>query len=89
MEICYFDAFLSPTNTDTVLLSFNLKQALMIHEGVLLPPEILDLCRYVEFTDETKHGEHGKTAKYCTQYIEMVHLYHDISRSVRESDFWE
>ena len=52
---------------------------MMIHEGGTqlamesLPPQILDLCsRYVEFTDETKHGDHGKTAKYCTQYIEMV-----------------
>ena len=52
-----------------------------------LPPEILDLCsRYLEFTEETKRAEHGKTAKYWMQYIEMVHLYHDLSRSVREID---
>ena len=66
---------------------------MMINEGGTqltmdsLPPEILDLCsKYVEFTEETKRGEHGKTAKYWMQYIEMVHLYHDLSRSVRESD---
>ena len=36
MEICHFNAFLSLTNTDTVLLSFDFKQALMmIHEGVV------------------------------------------------------
>ena len=75
MEICHFNDFLSLTNTDTVLLSFDLKQALMmISEGGTqltmdsLPPEILDLCsRYVEFTEETKRGEHGKTAKYWMQ----------------------
>ena len=34
MEICHFDAFPSITNTDTVLLSFDLKQSLMmINEG--------------------------------------------------------
>ena len=84
MELCHFNAF----------LSFDLKQAIMmINEGGTqltmdsLPLEILDLCsRYVEFTEETKGGEHGKTAKYWMQYIEMVHLYHDLSRSVRESD---
>ena len=94
MEICQFNAFLSLTNTDAVLLNFDLKQAFkMINEGGTqltmdsLPPEILDLCsRYVEFTEEMKRGEHGKTAKYWTQYIEMVHLYHGFSRSVRESD---
>ena len=94
MEICHFNTFLSLTNTDTVLLSSDLEQALMmIHEGGTqlalqsLPPEILDLCsRYCYFTDETKRGEHGKTAKYCTQYIGIVHLYHDLSRSVCESD---
>ena len=67
MEICHFNTFLSLTNTDTVVLSFDLKQSLMmIHEGGTLlamdtlPPEILDQCsRHVEFTDETKRGEHG------------------------------
>ena len=50
-------------------------------------PEILDLCsRYVKFTDETKCGEHGRTAKNWMQYIEMAHLYRDLSHSVHESD---
>ena len=81
MEICHFNAFLSLTYTDTVLLNFDLKQALMmVNEGGTqlamesLPPEILDLCsRYVEFTDETKRGEHGKQQNTDAN-IEMVHL---------------
>ena len=52
-----------------------------------LPAEILDLCSaYAEFIEDTKRGEHGLTAKYWMQYIEMFHLYHDRLCSVREGD---
>ena len=94
MEILHFNAFLCLTNTETELLSIHVKQVLeMIDEaGVqtsmeILPPEILDLCsKYAEFIEDTKRYEHGKIARYWMQYIEMVHLYHDLSRSVHESD---
>ena len=87
MEICHFNTFLSLSNTDTVLLTFDLNQARgRQHTACYVVFLILDLCsRYVEFKDETKRGEHGKTAKYWMQYIEMVHLYRAFSRSVRES----
>ena len=64
---------------------------MMINEGGTqltmdsLLPELLDRwSRYVEFTEEMKRGEQGKTAKYWMQYIEIVHLYHGLPRIVHK-----
>ena len=42
--------------------------------------------KIASFIEDTKRGEHGLTAKYWMQYIEMFHLYHDLLCSVREGD---
>ena len=37
---------------------------------------------------ETKvSGMHGKTAQFWVKSVQMIHLYHDFSRSVRNGDF--
>ena len=43
--------------------------------------EFLEL--YKKFTVDTSKGLHGKTAQYWMIYIEMVHMYHQLTRSVR------
>ena len=32
-------------------------------------------------------GMHGKTAQFWVKSVQMIHLYHDFSRSVRNGDF--
>ena len=43
--------------------------------------EFLEL--YKKFTVDTSKGLYGKTAQYWMIYIEMVHMYHQLTRSVR------
>lgn len=42
--------------------------------------------KYEEFSEETRNGIHGKTAQYWMGYVDMLHLYHEFSRSVRRGD---
>ena len=39
-----------------------------------------------EFAQETRNGNHGKTAQYWMGYVDMLHLYHEFSRSIRTGD---
>ena len=43
--------------------------------------EFLEL--YKKFTVDTSKGLHDKTAQYWMIYIEMVHMYHQLTRNVR------
>ena len=42
--------------------------------------------KYEEFAQETKDGNHGKTAQYWMGSVDMLHLYHEFSRSIRTGD---
>ena len=46
--------------------------------------EIFD--RYCTFTQDTEKGSYGKTAKFWIQYVYLIHLYHNFTRSVRTGD---
>ena len=41
---------------------------------------------YDEFSRESLRGEHGKTGMLWMQYIDMIHLYREFTRSVRVGD---
>ena len=43
--------------------------------------EVLD--GYLLFSRDTLEGKYGLTAQYWMGYIEMLHLYHEFSRSIR------
>ena len=45
------------------------------------------LANYKLFVQETAEGKIEKTAQYWINYVNMVHLYHQLSRSVRTGDF--
>lgn len=47
--------------------------------------EIIEL--YMIFQKDTIAGNYGKTAQFWIQYVKLVQLYHDFSRSVRVGDF--
>ena len=50
--------------------------------------ELLEiLSGYKNYWNESISGMHGKTAQFWMKYVEMIHLYHDFSRSVRTGDF--
>ena len=46
--------------------------------------EVLD--GYLLFSRDTLEGKYGLTAQYWMGYIEMLHLYHEFSRSTRTRD---
>jgi hypothetical protein len=52
-----------------------------------LPEETKMLIeKYEDFTGETRQGVHGQTAQYWIGYVDMVHLFHEFTRSVRTGD---
>ena len=46
--------------------------------------ELIKKCE--EFAQEKRNGKHGKTAKYWMGYVDMLHLYHEFSGSIRTGD---
>ena len=42
--------------------------------------------KYEELTQETRNGNHGNMAQYWMGYVNMLHLYHEFSRSIRTGD---
>lgn len=59
-----------------------------MHEGLKLKPELKNILnKYQEFPKLTLAGEHGNTAQYYMQYVELVNIYLKFERSIRTSDF--
>ena len=46
------------------------------------------ISEYEDYCRKTISGEHGLTSKFWFQYINMIHLYHEFSRSVRNGDLF-
>ena len=46
--------------------------------------EVLE--RYYIFTQDTEQGLYGKTAKFQIQYMYLMHLYRNFTRSARTGD---
>ena len=62
------------------------KQIQIIDENSI-PKEIQTiLAKYEKYTEETKKGLHGKTAKFWYGYVEMMQIYHQFIRSIRVGD---
>ncbi|GFV43900.1 hypothetical protein TNCV_1530741, partial [Trichonephila clavipes] len=45
------------------------------------------LSAYQKFVEETRQGEHGKTAQFYLIYIQLVNYYITLSRNIRLGDF--
>ena len=91
LRILHLNLFLEETDTDLDLLGtdlhmfFSNKSDFSFQE---LPSKITDLYYvYQDFSNETKSGKHGLTAQFWMQYMHMIELYHQLSRSIREGDF--
>ena len=92
LGLLHFEAFLESSKTDIEMVKADLtilQSNITSEKNIKQVPEgILDLCRsYSAYVEETKSGEHGATARYWMQYMNMIELHHDLSRSVREGDF--
>ena len=91
MEILHFRAFVSQCPNE--YLNNTLKHE--VARTIVDAPHMLTdtsnemreiLNSYREFTEHTRNGTHGQTAQYWMGYIDMVHLYHEFSRSIRTGD---
>ena len=52
-----------------------------------LSQELIEfIAAYETFVKDTVNGNHGLTAKYWMHYVDMIHLYHEFSRSIRTGD---
>ena len=40
------------------------------------------LAAYISYKVETIYGKRGKAAKYWIKYVNMIHLYHEFSRTI-------
>lgn len=50
--------------------------------------EISDiLIKYLRYKEDTKNGKFGKTAQYYMMYIDFIHYYLMLTRSIRMGDF--
>ena len=41
---------------------------------------------YHSYVTDTLDGKHGKTAQFWISYVQMIHIYHEFSRSIRSGD---
>ena len=41
---------------------------------------------YARYTDETRSGAHGDTAKFWMMYIDYIHTYHNFERAIRTNN---
>ena len=87
----HMEEFLSVSKPEfdfsSTYLSILVNQLISGNDPKQLPPDFSELfLAYNDYVDETKLGKHGLTAQYWMQYMTMIKLYHDLSRSVREGD---
>ena len=88
----HMEEFLSVSNPgfdfSSTYLSILVNQLISGNDLKQLPSDFgeLFLAYNNDHVDETKLGKHGLTAQYWMQYMTMIKLYHDLSRSVCEGD---
>lgn len=94
MESLHFEMFLASQensfeNYEIIRSEVGVMKQEIDHEdsNFVYSKEMEDIfTKYTSYCDDTRKGEHGKTAKYWIEYISMIHLYHDFSRSIRVGD---
>ena len=92
MQCLHFKSFLSSKeNSEEICETLRLELDNLHASGDItmysFPKEIEDVIeQYEAFCKQTMQGSLGKTAQYWMQYIDMIHLYHNFSRSIRSGD---
>ncbi|GFX70018.1 uncharacterized protein TNCV_340451 [Trichonephila clavipes] len=96
LKMLHFDNFLD--NIEYNFLKDQVIDDLLHYQEVIdshssmpieLPNNVLSrvLSAYQKVVEETRQGEHGKTAKFYLIYIQLVNYYITLSRSIRMGDF--
>lgn len=84
-EMLHFDSFLQTIEE----LTEDTVQDILTTSGDLssVRPSVRKvLDEYEKYCDDTKKGEHGKTAEYWFTYVQYMHLYKEFSRAIRTGD---
>ncbi|GFW32110.1 uncharacterized protein TNCV_2601361 [Trichonephila clavipes] len=98
LQMLHFDHFLKMDNIEYNFLKKEVMEDLLHYQEVIdsyssmpieLPNNVLSivLSAYQKFVEETRQGEHGKTAQFYLIYIQVVNYYITLSRSIRMGDF--
>ena len=91
IEIQYFNSFKLSLQED------DLEQFISLEDDL---PKVIDsdkkkfmaeynnelIKKYEEFLQEKRKGYHGKMAQYWMGYVNILHLYHEFSTSIRTGD---
>ena len=91
-EILHFQSYLAKIpNSDDVLdiirSELNIIKKNQDSASQEFSKELLNiLSDYKNYWNENLSRMHGKTAQFWMKYVEMIHLYHDFSRSVRPGE---
>ncbi|GFV99728.1 uncharacterized protein TNCV_5080881 [Trichonephila clavipes] len=92
LKMLHFDHFLD--NIEYNFLKEQVIDDLLNYQEVIdshssMPIELPNnvLSAYQKFVEETRQGEHGKTAQFYLIYIQLVNHYITLSRSIRMGDF--
>ena len=92
-EILHFQSYLAkiPNSEDVfdiIRSELNIIKKNQDSDSHEFSKELLNiLSNYKNYWNESLSGMHGKTAQFWMKYVEMIHLYHDFSRSVHTGDF--
>ena len=92
MEKVHFESFLETYENAEDIRSLIIQEIRLIKEQKYLDKhewsqEIEELlAAYKSYTVETSDGKHGKTANYWINCVNMIHLYHEFSGSIRTGD---
>ena len=92
VEILHFKSFLSTKESKTSIRNIIQEELITIKQQKYLDTheyskEMKDIFQeYRSYSIDTHTGKHGKTAQFWFNYIQMIHLYHEYSRSIRVGD---
>ncbi|GFW64592.1 uncharacterized protein TNCV_3514141 [Trichonephila clavipes] len=98
LKMLHFDHILKMDNIEYNFVKEQVIDDLLHYQEVIdsyssmpieLPNNVLSrvLSAYKKFVEETRQGEHGKTAQFYFIYIQLVNYYSTLSRSIRMRDF--
>ena len=88
MESLHFQAFINSNenggdNIELIKDELKIIKEQKDIENHVFSKEVEEFLKlYKKFTVDTSKGLHGKTAQYWMIYIEMIHMYHQLTRSV-------
>ena len=90
----HFESFLETSENVEHIRSLIIQELQIIKEEKYLDKhersqEIEELlAAYKSHTVETSDGKRGETANYWINYVNMIHLYHEFSRSIFTGDLY-